>query len=82
MRAEAWSLVVGYAKILIFPLSCCFFITLNVPNRYEVRDFQPKSREIGRDGAFVAASDCWRGSTWRSDRQRDSSAYAAGRQLP
>ena len=40
MRAEAWRLVVGYVQVLIFLLSCCFFITLDVPNRYEVRDFQ------------------------------------------
>jgi len=28
MRAEAWRLVVGYAQIFAFLLSCCFFITL------------------------------------------------------
>jgi hypothetical protein len=50
MRAEAWRLVVGYAQVLVFLLSCCFFITLKVPNRYEVRDFQLKSRGIGHGG--------------------------------
>jgi hypothetical protein len=51
MRAEEWRLVVGYAQVLVFLLSCCFFITITDPEAEETHDFQPNPREMGRSGS-------------------------------